>query len=1353
VRGEAGLRERHRNEDQLLLFTVELATHGKFQNSPIEQVIIVDFDFSRFSPRSFERFAQALAVKALGPGISVYGDGPDGGREAAFEGTISFPSTADPWRGYTVVQVKYRQNAGNAAEDADWLVGELRNELDAYVDTARDRRRPEQYLLITNARLSPVPKTKRASGGIAKADAVFEEYRDLIGLKDWRIWHYDELCVRLAEAEEIRRAYSAWVTPSDVLSDVLSSLKLRGADFGEVMHRYLQREVRSQRSTRLQQAGHGGGDVATHLEDVFVDLPFQETHPDPEAPTQELLLASLLRRSRQKLSPTDISTRARPRPDRLLLLGGPGQGKSTVSQLLAQILRASLLNAEKSRSMSAEAEQAVQSVLAGTAAGGVADEAPRRFPVRIDLPVYADALSAKRIDGGTLPLLTYIRDQIALVATADELELSDLRAWLNAYPFMLLLDGLDEVPPSANRSEVVAALNDLWDELASANADVLMLVTTRPQGYNDDLDPALYGALEMTPLQPEHAMAYARRLAERRLLDVSHRARVLERMTEAMETPTTARLLVSPLQVAIMLALIDQRGEAPSDRWTLFEKYFSVVLEREQQKPGIAGRTVKTWSRTIGALHHNIGFALHLQAETGGGSDAQLTRGQLEALVRDQLQHDGYEGDKLNRAAAELLETTTDRLVLLVQRVDQRYSFEVRSLQEFMAAAYLMSGREVAVQERLREISNKSHWRHVFQIAASKCFSSNDTLQYRDTILAICRDLNTSGDVDIALRSGARLALALLDDGLAYDTPVWRRRLLVEALDLIHASSYNNVVGGILDAAQEEGDLVGPYLKPHLGSSQFRTRTNAWSLLLSLAVIQTEWAMELAIEAWPSEMDRQLEVLALGIAPEDDSPLHERYGELIANTPLDTLSDWLESREFTSGDTAVEDLSNAFPVLGLLSGLERNARLKLKFHGADQDSPITLQVMGVVASEAVQRLYAIVPDTQAWKPARVLADFHNDPSAASLCAALQALDDDATLRGIKQLAVIMPWPLFALMRRVDLGESLSDLACMAAAGHFGDIGGWREAERRWAANGVVEADIRQLVSCGITREIAGIGAPHPSGITISHGHPPPHRWQSIFVELLPQAEPHTARLLRWMIDFAVQNYPPPEPFGVDLAHQLIGSDDEAWIRPRLVARFDREAQSDPVTHELLARKAILGRVYSMTESGSDGGSFEPSLAAGIDRSPGLLPFYMNMLGIECREVEALNKAARNTLSHSEPRIAAAANSLTMMTSNASEGQLDVVMAEPKPRFGLYHLMNGLAGDIFQPIASLSLAVALASRLAEDPADGYERAFSQLSRFADQRRSDLGSEECFSKLELRTSLCRLPAEEPVGYLDP
>jgi hypothetical protein len=70
---------------------------------------VPDYNFSSFSPRSFEHLIQALCQKILGPGIRVHGDGPDGGREASFRGRVPYPSAVEYWEGYGVVQAKFRQ--------------------------------------------------------------------------------------------------------------------------------------------------------------------------------------------------------------------------------------------------------------------------------------------------------------------------------------------------------------------------------------------------------------------------------------------------------------------------------------------------------------------------------------------------------------------------------------------------------------------------------------------------------------------------------------------------------------------------------------------------------------------------------------------------------------------------------------------------------------------------------------------------------------------------------------------------------------------------------------------------------------------------------------------------------------------------------------------------------------------------------------------------------------------------------------------------------------------------------------------------------------------------------------------
>jgi len=41
-----------------------------------------DYNLSGLNPRDFEHMTQALAMTTIAPGVTPFGDGPDGGREA-----------------------------------------------------------------------------------------------------------------------------------------------------------------------------------------------------------------------------------------------------------------------------------------------------------------------------------------------------------------------------------------------------------------------------------------------------------------------------------------------------------------------------------------------------------------------------------------------------------------------------------------------------------------------------------------------------------------------------------------------------------------------------------------------------------------------------------------------------------------------------------------------------------------------------------------------------------------------------------------------------------------------------------------------------------------------------------------------------------------------------------------------------------------------------------------------------------------------------------------------------------------------------------------------------------------------
>jgi len=244
-----------------------------------------DYDLSGLSSRSFEKLIQAIAGKVLGPGTVTFGDGPDGGREATFEGRMDYPSQADPWEGYCVIQAKFLQRPKDPGSDGRWAFKQLEAELKAFADREKRRRRPDYYILATNVVLTPVQNR----GGKDKATGLFRSYQKKVPLRSWAIWDFDEIGRFLDTFADIRITNAAWITPGDVLSKVIQHLALRQPDFLEIMTNFLAKELRSDQFANLEQAGHTT-EERVPLARVFVDLP-TTTQRTTEPPAEDLEFA------------------------------------------------------------------------------------------------------------------------------------------------------------------------------------------------------------------------------------------------------------------------------------------------------------------------------------------------------------------------------------------------------------------------------------------------------------------------------------------------------------------------------------------------------------------------------------------------------------------------------------------------------------------------------------------------------------------------------------------------------------------------------------------------------------------------------------------------------------------------------------------------------------------------------------------------------------------------------------------------------------------------------------------------------------------------------------------------------
>jgi hypothetical protein len=260
------------------------------------------YNFEAFSTDSFEQFSRALSIKLLGPGVTAFGNGPDGGREATFNGKVNFPfPPTEVWDGYGVLQAKFKEKNEGTQKDQAWAETQLKSELNTWINSNKRNPKPDYFIFATNVEL-----TSTKNGGRDRLTSILNAHKVKLNLKGWSIWDANQLRSYLDGQSEIRQRFLQFFTPGDLLAQ-FSKLLPRLPNPDAVLTRYLAHEILADEDARLSQAGDRSED-RIKLAQVFIDLPAgkkpsHDVHGEIQPRDLPGSLKKLLRVSGQKLDP------------------------------------------------------------------------------------------------------------------------------------------------------------------------------------------------------------------------------------------------------------------------------------------------------------------------------------------------------------------------------------------------------------------------------------------------------------------------------------------------------------------------------------------------------------------------------------------------------------------------------------------------------------------------------------------------------------------------------------------------------------------------------------------------------------------------------------------------------------------------------------------------------------------------------------------------------------------------------------------------------------------------------------------------------------------------------------------
>ncbi|MGG6195372.1 NACHT domain-containing protein [Pantoea allii] len=723
------------------------------------------YDLTQLDAHSFEHLVNFLSLKVLGKGVTGFAAGPDGGRDGFLHGKASYPSPLECWEGTWFLQSKYHK-PHLSKNPQKWLIEQVEKEISEF-EVGNRTNRPNNWIIATNIEPSGSHKT----GAFDRIKSIVSNFDSNINVD---IWGGRKILDFLHENPEAASAYGHFLTPGHVITELYKSLKDKKNDIQSVIDHLIVSQFHELSYTKLEQAG-SMADNRPKLYELFKDLPFQIIDDDSIYFIMDSLVCAAS--NVQKVSIWNEfgdgwhSWAKNPRRSRVILLkGGPGQGKSTAGQYFAQIQRAAHILSENGPKVSPQIKEIARDFQRKASEHGFWPAIPR-IPLFIELKDFANwYINKNAYDSKNI--IAYICYKINK-KTYQNITAEMLHEALGLSSWFVNFDGLDEVPNDVKdevANEIISFTNELIPRL---DADVLVLCTTRPQGYSGQFDDLYSANVTLTPLPEEIALECASAVVRfNRSGDESEQYIAI--LKSAMESDQVRELMTTPLQSHIMAVVVRDGGRPPEKRWELFNNFYSVMKKRESLKDFQGTRIaalLREQDQLLKSIHDRLGVCLHAKAEIGSGAEATLNREEFQDLARQTVMMQ-FDSD-IDITVDTLMEATTERLVFVnTPESSNSVRFDIRQLQEFFAAEFIYSAVENdELQKRIEIIGSDAHWREVVHFLLS-ALTHNKRLSELAVAVNIIQQLDDDGQ-NHKIRSfkrkmgaGSLFALRLLEEGM-----------------------------------------------------------------------------------------------------------------------------------------------------------------------------------------------------------------------------------------------------------------------------------------------------------------------------------------------------------------------------------------------------------------------------------------------------------------------------------------------------------------------------------------------------------------------------------------------------------
>ncbi|MFD1829166.1 NACHT domain-containing protein [Streptomyces desertarenae] len=757
----------------------------------------MDYKYETLLDQRFQMLCQSLLLTEY-DNVKCFPVGKaDGGRDA----------TSHRGGGLeTVFQVKFSHNPASLRNPAKWIIDALEGEKEKI--SKLKERGASRYVLITNA----APTANLDSGSIDKVDEYMSKNIPMEAICWWR----DDLDRRLDNNYNLKLQYPSLLTGADMLRLLWENLgnKEESRRRRMTLNAYFAHQAEQDSTIRFKQAEL----LPSPLLDLFIDVPalphvvgnedvsklfngYVDHFLRISAESKDEDYLEAYQRVRQfvdmghfspgrKIDPAQLSYILKEAgassgaADLLLdsdftdqipcvvLEGAPGQGKSTLSQYLAQLQRLRIL--DRVEDLRRVPQNHVKSAV--------------MLPFKIELRDLAlwikgeDPWSGNAHAQHSKPrtLEGALAAHIEKYSGGFDFDVADMAFIIESRPVLIILDALDEVADLEDRHRVVEEVSSAVTRLRQVASRLKVLVTSRPTAVSGapSFPQSKFDYLTLAAIPPKLRIEYAEKWGRARNLRKVDINEISQTLQQKMSAPHMAELAKNTMQLSILLSLIYHRGPSlPDKRTELYDAYIGSFFNREVEKSAV----VREHRALLISVHQHLAYYMHAKAENDR-TTGRIGVEELRQVVRDYLVRRKEPEDTLDA----LLTGMVERVVALVSRVEGTYEFEVQPLREYFAARYLYdtapyvpatSMGHGTKPDRFDGIARNPYWMNVTRFFAG-CFTSGELLDLAERMCSLCDDPEMQGKF-----YPRALALALLQDWVFAHSKIATERVLDKVFD------------------------------------------------------------------------------------------------------------------------------------------------------------------------------------------------------------------------------------------------------------------------------------------------------------------------------------------------------------------------------------------------------------------------------------------------------------------------------------------------------------------------------------------------------------------------------------------